>query len=130
MTASPHHAIALELMAADEKEFFAALGLRIAQLRKAQSLTQQQLAEQLGIAQQTLAHYEGARLRVPASMLPQLAQIFGMAIDTLVGQPVASTRGTRGRVSALHQQMELIEQLPKPKQKFVLQMLQTVLAQP
>lgn len=119
---------ALNLMATDEKEFFVALGQRIAALRKAQSLTQQQLAEQLGIAQQTLAHYEGARLRVPASMLPQLAQLFGVAVDALVGQSTAQSRGKRGRVSALQQQFEQIEQLPKPKQKFVLEMLQAVLA--
>ncbi len=119
---------ALNLMATDEKEFFVSLGQRIAALRKAQSLTQQQLAEQLGIAQQTLAHYEGARLRVPASMLPQLAQLFGVAVDALVGQTTAQARSKRGRVSALQQQFEQIEQLPKPKQKFVLEMLQAVLA--
>ncbi|NJS36730.1 MAG: helix-turn-helix transcriptional regulator [Brachymonas sp.] len=117
-----------DLMATEDKDFFAALGQRIATLRKAQNMTQQQLAEQLGIAQQTLAHYEGARLRVPASMLPQLAQLFGVAVDALVGQPVAKERGKRGRVSALQQQFEQIEQLPKTKQKFVLEMLSAVLA--
>ncbi|MHB1619152.1 MAG: helix-turn-helix domain-containing protein [Sulfuricella sp.] len=62
------------IMASSEKAFFVALGKRVAELRHAQGLTQQQLAEQLGVAQQTLAHYEGAKARVPASMLPQLAQ--------------------------------------------------------
>jgi DNA-binding transcriptional regulator YiaG len=36
-----------------EQQFFKAIGARIAQARKHQNLTQQQLAEQLGIAQQT-----------------------------------------------------------------------------
>jgi transcriptional regulator with XRE-family HTH domain len=99
--------LGIGFMASDEdKEFFAALGARIAQLRKAQSLTQQQLAEHLGIAQQTLAHYEGARLRVPASMLPQLAQVFSVGVDELVGQQVKASRGKRGRVSLLEQQMQ------------------------
>ena len=51
-------------------QFFIDLGKRIAALRKEQRLTQQQLADSLGIAQQTLAHYEGGRIRAPASMLP------------------------------------------------------------
>ena len=56
-----------------------------------------QLAEQLGVAQQTLAHYEGARLRVPASMLPQLAQILGVPVDVLIGPPVKAEPARRGR---------------------------------
>ncbi len=52
------------------------LGLRIAQLRRERGWSQQELADKLGIAQRTLAHYEVARLRVPASMLPTLGEIF------------------------------------------------------
>ena len=50
-------------MSPDEQEFFKTLGARIADLRKAQGLTQQQLAEPLQIAQQPLAYYEVGRLR-------------------------------------------------------------------
>ncbi len=115
-------------MAANDRSFFVELGKRIAQLRKDQGLTQQVLAEKLGVAQQTLAHYEGARLRVPASMLPQLARIFGMGVDALIGE---STHGKskRGPAPKLQLQIERISELPKPKQKFVLEMLETVLAQ-
>ena len=117
-----------DIMAANDRGFFVELGKRIAQLRKDQGLTQQVLAEQLGIAQQTLAHYEGARLRVPASMLPQLARIFGMGVDTLIGKS-AQGKSKRGPAPRLQQHMEQISRLPKPKQKFVLEMLETVLAQ-
>jgi DNA-binding XRE family transcriptional regulator len=48
----------VEAMATDDKDFFVALGLRIAQLRKNRGWRQQELADKLGIAQQTLAHYE------------------------------------------------------------------------
>ncbi len=48
-----------DIMATNDRGFFVELGKRIAQLRKDQGLTQQTLAAQLGIAQQTLAHYEG-----------------------------------------------------------------------
>jgi transcriptional regulator with XRE-family HTH domain len=118
------------VMAPDDKDFFTELGKRIAQLRKEQSWSQQQLAQMLGIAQQTLGHYEMARLRVPASMLPQFAQIFKVGVDDLIGTPLPpQTRTKRGPASQLQQHMERVSQLPKPKQKFIMEMLETVLAQ-
>lgn len=117
-------------MALGDKEFFVALGKRVAQLRKERDLTQQQLAELLGVAQQTLAHYEGARLRVPASMLPTLATIFKVPVDDLLSRTVAgASTGKRGPAPKWQQQIEAIAQLPKAQQRFVSQMLETVLAQ-
>jgi transcriptional regulator with XRE-family HTH domain len=118
----------IEQKTTDNKTFFIELGRRIAQLRKEQGLTQQQLAEELGIAQQTLAHYEGARLRVPASMLPQFARLFGVAVDTLFG-PTLGTKAKPGPAPKLQQHIERINQLPKAKQRFVMEMLDTALAQ-
>ena len=69
----PSHIHLIEIMAASDKEFFVALGSHIAQLRRERGWTQQELAEKLGVAQQTLAHYEVARIRLPASTLPLLA---------------------------------------------------------
>lgn len=119
----------IENMGMDDKAFFVALGQKVALLRKEHGLTQQALAEQLGIAQQTLAHYEGARLRVPASMLPQLAQIFNLPVDELIGQSAKVARSKRGPVPKWQQQIEAIAKLPKARQRFVTQMLDTVLAQ-
>ncbi|KVO43190.1 XRE family transcriptional regulator [Burkholderia ubonensis] len=113
-----------------DERFFRELGERIANARKAHGLTQQQLADSLGIAQQTLAHYEGGRSRLPASMLPTLAQLLTLSFDELMGQAVANGRSSkRGPTSRLQQQIAAIEQLPKAKQQFVSQMLDTVLAQ-
>jgi len=112
-----------------DEEFFKGLGGRIAQARKEQGLTQTQLAEQLGIAQQTLAHYEVGRLRLPTSMLPILAMALGVSVEDLLGQSRTHASGKRGPPSRLAQQVERIGQLPKAKQRFVMEMLDTVLAQ-
>ncbi len=126
----PHPHFWMDAMASNDKPFFVELGKRIALLRREQNMTQQQLADALGIAQQTLAHYEVARLRVPASMLPTLGEIFKVPVDVLLGQPAASSRGgKRGPASRLQRSIERISELPKPKQKFVMEMLETVLAQ-
>jgi transcriptional regulator with XRE-family HTH domain len=122
----------LSTMNTRDEQFFKELGTRIAQARKEHGLTQHELAEQLGVAQQTLAHYEVGRARMPASMLPTLARLLTLSLDELMGQPVAkrAARGSkRGPASRLQQQIEAVAQLPKTKQQFVSQMLDTVLAQ-
>lgn len=110
-----------------DERFFKSMGARIAQARKDQGLTQQQVADELGIAQQTLAHYESGRLRLPASMLPVLAQMLGQTVDELLGQEKA--KGKRGPTPRLQQQIDRISQLPKTKQLFVMEMLDMVIAQ-
>jgi transcriptional regulator with XRE-family HTH domain len=114
-------------MPAREEQFFKALGARIAELRKEQGLSQQALAEQLGIAQQTYAHYEVARARVPASMLPELARTFGVGVDELLG--LRNGSGKRGPTPKFQKQLERIAQLPRAQQRLVMQMLDGVLAQ-
>lgn len=109
-----------------DEQFFRELGARIALARKELQLTQQQLAEQLGIAQQTMAHYEGGRLKVSASLLPQLAQILNLSLDELLGLPTRRI-AKRGPTSRLEQQIEAIRQMPMTKQKFVTEMLDNVI---
>lgn len=122
-----------------DEAFFKALGERIAQARKDHGLTQHQLAEQLGVAQQTLAHYEVGRARMPASMLPTVARLLTLSLDELMGEPApaasaakaarARSGGKRGPASRLQQQIDAIALLPKAKQQFVSEMLETVLGQ-
>ncbi|MBT0716700.1 helix-turn-helix transcriptional regulator [Rosenbergiella epipactidis] len=109
-----------------DEQFFRELGTRVALARKEQQLTQQQLAEKLGIAQQTMAHYEGGRLKVSASLLPQLVQILNLSLDELLGLPAKRT-AKRGPASRLEQQIDMIRQMPMTKQKFVSEMLDNVI---
>lgn len=111
----------------EDKAFYQALGQRIAERRKAQYLTQQQLAERLGISQQTLAHYEVGRLRIAVAMLSTLAKELDVAVEDLLGEPARSSKNKRGPTPKLQQQLEQISQLPRAKQRFVIEMLDTVL---
>jgi len=111
-----------------EKQFFKDLGLRIAQARRNQNLTQQQLADHLGIAQQTLANYEAGHVRFPASILPILGEVLKLTPEELLGHD-AKPKLKRGPASRLDQQIESIRQLPRTKQAFVMEMLDTVIAQ-
>ena len=111
-----------------DETFFKAMGARIAQARKAQNLTQQQVADRLGIAQQTYAGYEVGHTRIPASMLPLLAQDLGVTLDELMGQN-ENLRAKPGPASKLQRQFERISQLPRTKQRFFSEVLDGLLTQ-
>ena len=117
----------LTKMTEDDKIFFKHLGKRIAELRKETHLTQVQLAEILGISQQYMQAFEAGRRKVSASMLPTLAQVFAISVDELVGMKEQATK--RGPAPKLLRQVEQISRLPKSKQRFVMDMLDTVLQQ-
>ena len=114
-------------MPANDEQFLKSLGARIAELRKEQGLSQQALADQLEIAQQTLAHYEVGRARMPISLLPELARTFGVGVDELLG--LRNGTGKRGPTPKFQKQLERIAQLPRAQQRVVMQMLDGVLAQ-
>lgn len=61
------------------------LGERIASLRRTHNLTQVQLAEALGVSQQTLQSYEVGRRRRPVSALPTVARTLAVSLDELFG---------------------------------------------
>ncbi len=115
-------------MTHDEKVFFKQLGARIAALRKDQGMTQVQLAEALGLSQQMVASYEVGRRRAPVSLLPQIAQTLAVSLEELIGQKDLQP-AKRGPAPKLQQQIERIQQLPRSKQRFVIEMLDTVLQQ-
>jgi transcriptional regulator with XRE-family HTH domain len=111
----------------DERAFFKRLGARVAELRKARDITQVQVAEHLGVSQQTANAYETGYRRIPVSALPPLARFLGVSLDELVGETAQAKK--RGPTPRLQQQLEQIGQLPRAKQRFVIEMLDTVLQQ-
>lgn len=118
----------IAVMTEDEKEYFKVLGSRVAQLRKDHGLTQVQLAEALGISQQMVASYEVGRRRIPVSMLQPLAQALTVDLDGLLGS-TAKANAKRGPMPVLARQMERISALPKARQKFLIEVLESMLAQ-
>ena len=115
-----------------EREFFIELGARIATLRKARNITQVQLAEKLGISQQTLQSYECGRRRVPVSAMTAVAQHLEVSLDVLFDAPrkaaAKNAPAKRGPTPKWQQQIEQIATLPRAKQQVVMQMLDGLLA--
>lgn len=115
-----------------ERDFFVSMGGRIAALRKASDITQVQLAQKLGISQQTLQSYECGRRRVPVSTLPMVAQHLQVSLDALFDTPTKaaakSAPAKRGPIPQWQLQLQRIATLPRAKQQVVMQMLDGVLA--
>ncbi len=108
-----------------DKAFYVALGQRIAERRKSLGFSQQHLAQTLGIAQQTLAHYEVGRLRVAAALLPPIAKTLGLSIEGLLGETTKTAK--RGPTPKLQAQIARIGALPRGKQRMLMDMIDAAL---
>lgn len=116
-------------MADADRTFYVRLGQRLAEQRKARGITQVQLAERLGVAQQTLAHYEGGTVRIGVEALAQAAEVLETTLEELLGTQTKRAAGKRGPQPKIAQQLEQIRSLPVNKQRMVTQMIDAVLAQ-
>ena len=119
-------------ISSDERAFFVTLGERIASLRKARSLTQVQLAEALGVTQQTVQAYEAGSRRIPVSALPTVARTLSVSLMVLFGEEQQQEKAAsrrRGPVPQWQQHIEAIAKLPRSRQQFVAEMLKNVLGQ-
>jgi transcriptional regulator with XRE-family HTH domain len=126
---TPIPAQAAMAISSEERDFFVAMGARITLLRKTQGITQAQLAELLGVSQQTVQAYEVGRRRIQVSALPLVARALSVSLEELLGEGKPAARSKRGPTPKWEQQIEAIAKLPRARQRFVSEMLDTVLAQ-
>ncbi|MBO6014667.1 MAG: helix-turn-helix domain-containing protein [Oscillospiraceae bacterium] len=83
------------------------LGKKIRQLRFKAGLTQEQLAEKMGIAPQSVSKWENAVAMPDISMLPLLAETFGVSIDDLFDLTAEQ------RLNRIENRMDVEEELPQ-----------------
>ena len=82
------------------------LGKKIRQLRFKAKLTQEQLAEKLGVGAQSVSKWENAVAMPDITTLPLLAEIFGVSIDELFDLT------TEQRLNRIENRMDVEEELP------------------
>jgi len=109
-------------------EFFEELGSRIARRRKELRMTQTELGELTGTSQKVITSYETGRRHIPVWRVPAMAEVLHVSIEELLG--VNGHTGKKpGPAPKLQRQIEQLKRLPKTKQKFVSEFLETVLQQ-
>ncbi len=83
------------------------LGKKIRQLRFKAGLTQEQLAEKLGVAAQSVSKWENAVAMPDITALPLLAEVFGVSIDDLFDLTAEQ------RLNRIENRMDAEEDLPQ-----------------
>lgn len=71
------------------------IGETIARLRKERSMTQEALAECLGVSAQTISKWENSTTCPDIMLLPVLADLFGVTVDDLYGRITTEKRISR-----------------------------------
>ena len=94
-------------------------GARLHALREASGLTQQQVAEQLGITQASYALWERRDVALRADQIARLAKTLNVSTDALiVGAPQGKSRG--GPTGKARRIFEQLSKLPRAQQQHVL----------
>jgi len=102
-------------------------GERLARLRRDRGITQEELAEMLGVSQPVVSDYERGELRLHGELILQLTQILGVSADDLLGlKPMKSAEGVGNR--RLARRLQQIEKLPRRDQQAILRTIDAFLA--
>lgn len=72
------------------------LGNKIAELRKEKGMTQEALANELGVSNQAVSKWEANQSCPDIQLLPQIAELFNVTIDSLFGRETGN--GEQGNV--------------------------------
>ena len=104
-----------------------AFGAQLSTLRKERGLTQQQFADRLGISLDMLIYYERRAQNPSADFVGKAAAALNVSADDLLGQPRTAKRSKPGPPSVIEERLQAVRNLPRDKQKVVLQLLDSFL---
>lgn len=79
---------------------------KLADMRKRAGLTQQQLAEKIGVTQQTIWYYENGRREMKSSVLIELSKALGCSVSDLLG--LGHVRGVVNSSPSVSHRMPLV----------------------
>jgi transcriptional regulator with XRE-family HTH domain len=77
------------------------LGRSIARERQARKMTQEQLAERLSVEQETISRFERGVVVPPLQRLLQIAEVFGISVQDLLGRSGSSPRDYGASITKL-----------------------------
>jgi len=94
-------------------------GERLVAARQTLGLSQTQVAEKLGITQQTYAGWERRTTALRPDHIAQLAKVLNASVEHLLGQAPAKQRGG-GPVGKARRVFEEVSKLPRNRQKHII----------
>jgi len=105
-----------------------AFGERLFKLREQKGFTQVYVAEKLGISTRAYAFWERKPIALHAEQIAQLAKIFEVSADFIVGSDSQKPKrnGPKGKLEKV---FEELQQLPKSKQQQIVGVVEAFVAQ-
>jgi transcriptional regulator with XRE-family HTH domain len=100
----------------------------MAAFRVAKGLSQNQLAEALGMTRARINYYERASINPSLEVVEKIAAFFGVTVGELLND-TTKTKSKPGPPSQFVQLAERLDRLPRAKQKMVADMLEGILKQ-
>jgi transcriptional regulator with XRE-family HTH domain len=102
-----------------------AYGQHLTGLREAAGLTQQQLAEKLGLPQSNIAFWERSDKPPRGEVLPKLADALGVSVDALLGviPPKPKRQAAKGRLQLV---FESAAKLPRRQQEKIVEVVEAM----
>ena len=103
-------------------------GQRMAALRQARGMSQTDLATRLNMNRAMVTYYERKATNPTSDIIQKIADVLGVGVAELLGNGSAPRgREKPGPASQIEQQIEQVRRLPRSKQKFVVEFLETFL---
>jgi transcriptional regulator with XRE-family HTH domain len=104
-------------------------GVRLHALRQRAGLSQQQVAEKLGLTQRAYSHWERYSVAVRPDQLRQLAAIFEVSVDELLGENGNKKRVSAGPTGRMRRLFEQASKLPRSQQEKIAAVLEAFVNQ-
>jgi transcriptional regulator with XRE-family HTH domain len=104
------------------------IGQRLARLRRDRGLTQEELAEMLGVAQPMISGYERDQFRLNGDVIIELTRILGVSADEILGlKDIEPAAAAKVRNKRLLRKLEELERLPRRDQEALLRTINAFL---
>jgi len=97
---------------------------RVKELRIAVGLSQQEVAQQLGIGQPSYADWERRNVAISAEQVRRLAAILAVPVEDLF--KASGEKAKRGPTGRAKQIMARVSQLPRARQKRILDLVESL----
>ena len=107
-----------------EAPFF---GQRLAAVRRSKGLTQKELAGRMDVKRELIDYYERRSPNPALDFIERAAAALEVTVAELLGSEPVAAKAKPGPQSQLQRKFEQVKLLPREKQKFILQFLDTVL---
>lgn len=103
------------------------VGRRIAFFRKRLGVTQQQLADFIGVSRNMIADYENNRVRIYDDMIKSLSAALNVSADELLGISASNAIKESALSLRIVKRMKAIQNLPAAEQKAVIKFIDMAL---